>query len=364
MKRRTIERGNLTDNKTTMDSQPNDMKRSASNHLASGAAAACSHMHKKSRTTDNTTDPSGVSGFIASAVVQYLGVRSLVRFGATSKSNKAVVDEEVGRRKEEISGIEKELKVLMGADHGERFRIDVKTFGVRSDDLLSSVPITRSNMEKAMKLSNYALRLIDDEIDFQRRLGTQEITWEEGDYFISDDAEWSGHEDIFFAERKKFVLDAYKPLCGSLVMLPECFYCPPDGEDSSKPSDDYIKTAYNKVVGIWAGESLMQSVFEGADHDWYRMDYEEPFMKFTLSGAASFTSEYMEEAAIEMAGRGTEDDRMRIEAFRIAARKRVFSSPAARDCLWYTISKADEYFMKGGWKEEEYESFPESDCSV
>ena len=46
---------------------------------------------------------------------------------------------------------------------------------------------------------------------------------------------------------------------------------------------------------------------------------------------------------MDMAGRGTEDDRMKIEAFRIAARKQVFSTPGARDCLWYTLSKADEY---------------------
>ena len=337
-----------------MDNQPNDMKRSADD-LASEAEAACSN--KKSRAGNNGS-PLDASGFIAPAVVQYLGVRTLFCFGATSKSNKAVMDKEIERRKAEIADIEMELKTLMGSDHGKRINISE----AHPTELLSSVPITRSNMEKATKLSNYALRLIDDEIDFQRRLGTQEITWEEGDYFISDDAEWSGHEDIFFEARKKFVLDAYKPLCGSLVMLPECFYCPPVGEDSSKPSDDYIKTAYEKVCGIWAGESLMQSVFEGASYDpnWYRLNYEQPFMKFTFSGAATFTSEYMEEAAIEMAGRGTEDDRMRIEAFRIAARKRVFSSPAARDCLWYTISKADEYYMKGGYEnafpEEEYES--------
>ena len=46
---------------------------------------------------------------------------------------------------------------------------------------------------------------------------------------------------------------------------------------------------------------------------------------------------------MEMAGRGAEDNRMKIEAFRIAARKRVFNKPEARDCLWYTLSKADEY---------------------
>ena len=160
-----------------MDNQPNEMKRSAGDRASEAAA------NKKSRTTDSTTEPSGVSGFIAAAVVQFLGVRSLVHFGATSKSNKAVVDEEVGRRKKEIAGIEKELKVLMGADHGKG--------GTRDDyELLSSVPITRLNMEKSMKLSNHALRMIDDEIDFQRKLGTRDMLWED-DWGRGDASGWS-----------------------------------------------------------------------------------------------------------------------------------------------------------------------------
>jgi len=44
-------------------------------------------------------DPFGLSSFIAPSIVQYLGVRSLVRFGATSKFHKAVVLGEVERRK-------------------------------------------------------------------------------------------------------------------------------------------------------------------------------------------------------------------------------------------------------------------------
>ena len=32
-----------------------------------------------------------------------------------------------------------------------------------------------------------------------------------------------------------------------------------------------------------------------------------------------------------------------IDAFRIAARKVFFRAPASRDCLWYTLTKADEF---------------------
>lgn len=90
----------------------------------------------------------------------------------------------------------------------------------------------------------------------------------------------------------------------------------------------------------------MGSVYEWGmdDPNWDRLNYEQPFRKFHLPGAGFFTYECMEETAREMAGRGTEDDRMKIEAFRIAARKQVFRTPGARDCLWYTVSKADEFF--------------------
>ena len=318
-----------------MDNQPNEMKRSAGDRASEAAA------NKKSRTTDSTTEPSGVSGFIATAVVQFLGVRSLVHFGATSKSNKAVVDEEVGRRKKEIAGIEKELKVLMGADHGEPMRKeDGDSYCV--DDLLSSIPITHSNMEKAIKLSNYALQLIDDEIDFQRKLGTHDMRWEN---YWGQSMEWTEH-DVFLAERKKFVQKVRKPF-GSLVMLPECFYCPPGG-DSSKPSDEYIKKAHEKVdwISLVDGDQMGIVYEEGTlDPNWHRLDYEQPFRKFHLAGA--FFNGCIEETARNLAGRGTEDDRMRTEAFRIAARKRVFTRPGlVRDSLWYTLSKMDEYLER------------------
>ena len=126
-------------------------------------------------------------------------------------------------------------------------------------------------------------------------------------------------------------------------MLPECFYCPPGG-DSSKPSDEYIKWAHEKVSWIWlADKDHMGSVYERGTLDpiWDRLDYEQPFRKFTL--APLFRHECMEWAARNLAGRGTEDDRMRIEAFRIAARKQVFTTPGAKDSLWYTLSRSDKY---------------------
>jgi len=343
-----------------MDNQTDNTKRCCSNSVASKTAACSS---KKSRIGDDTDSFSfsASGGFIPSTVVQYLGVRSLVRFGATSKSNKAVVDKEVGRREEEIANIKKQLKILMGADHGERG-------GNKDDDQFSNVTTKRSNMTKAMELSNRALRMIDDEIDFQRKLGTREMFWDDCDYYDSDDFDWA-EQDIFYEERKEFVLDACKPF-GSLVMLPECFYCPPEG-DICKPSDELIKKARKKAVRIWGAEDCMGSVYERNmdDPNWDRLDYEQPFRKFHLSGASFFTYECMEDTARMMAGRGTDEDKMEIEAFRIAARKQVFNTPGARDCLWYTITKADEFLKEAlehseseGEGEDEYEG--ETDWTI
>ena len=80
-------------------------------------------------------------------------------------------------------------------------------------------------------------------------------------------------------------MEACEPF-GSLVMLPECFYCPPGG-DSGKPSDEYIKKAQQKAGRISGAEDCMGSVYEWGmeDPNWDRLDYEQPFRKFHLPGA-------------------------------------------------------------------------------
>jgi hypothetical protein len=68
----------------------------------------------------STAKPAGVGlllehSDVIADVVQYLGVRSLVRFGATRKSNRAAVAKEVERRKAHIAEIEDEVTLLMAA---------------------------------------------------------------------------------------------------------------------------------------------------------------------------------------------------------------------------------------------------------
>ena len=84
----------------------------------------------------------------------------------------------------------------------------------------------------------------------------------------------------------------------------------------------------------------MGGVYERAmwDDNWDKLNYEQPFQKFHLSGADFFTYECMEDTAYDLALKNGG-----IDAFRIAARKVFFRAPASRDCLWYTLTKADEF---------------------
>ena len=57
----------------------------------------------------------GLADYISSMVVQFLGVRSLVSFGATGKSHRETMQNEVKRRKECIAEVEVEVTRLMAS---------------------------------------------------------------------------------------------------------------------------------------------------------------------------------------------------------------------------------------------------------
>ena len=75
--------------------------------------------------------------------------------------------------------------------------------------------------------------------------------------------------------------------------------------------------------------------------DW---NFEQPFYKFGLNGAGRFKYECIEDMARDLAW--NQDKLGSVDAFRIAARKVFFGAPASRDCLWYTIVKADEFVSR------------------
>jgi hypothetical protein len=250
--------------------------------------------------------------FIAPTIVQFLGVRSLVCFGATSKFHKSVLLGEVERRRTCIVAVEAEVAKLVTA-----------------------VP-TRMDIITATKLVECTRRLIDDELDFHDKIGKREL--------IIDNDEYTWKElDPFFQERMKFLPDLPVSVgereVGSLYVLPMCFYCPPEGE-SSNPSLEAIVEATKKAYNVWGAESMMHPVYlrytvdDSIEEEWDRLDYEQPLRKFNLDHSYSFTG-FAYEKACELVNDGLAD------AFRIAAREVFFKRPGARDCLWYTLEQVD-----------------------
>jgi hypothetical protein len=104
--------------------------------------------------TMTSKDPIGLSSFIAPTIVQFLGDRSLVRFGATSKYHKAVMLVEVERRRKQIVAVEAEVAQLLAP---------------RPD----AVP-TSMNIITATKLVECTRLLIDDELDFHDKIGKRD----------------------------------------------------------------------------------------------------------------------------------------------------------------------------------------------
>jgi hypothetical protein len=261
-------------------------------------------------------DPFGLSSFIAPTIVQFLGVRSLVCFGATCKFHKVVLLGEVERRRTCIVAVEAEVAQLVAA-----------------------VP-TRMNIIMATNLVECTRRLIDDELNFHDKIGRRELFID--DEYDDDNDEYAWKElDPFFQERMKFLPgSAGRRQVGSLYVLPMCFYCPPEGE-SSNSSPEAIVEATKKAYKVWGAEDLMQSVYlrytanvDDSIEEWDRLDYEQPLRKFNLDGAYNFTG-FVHDMAHDLVHRGMAD------AFRIAAREVFFKRPGARDCLWYTIEQVD-----------------------
>ena len=276
--------------------------------------------HKKARVDVMVHESSNILLDCAPTLVQFLGVRSLVRFGAACKYHQAVVNEEVKRRKEFVASAEVEVKQLFGQP--------------------DNVPL-RANIAAARKLAKSALRFIDDEVQINKKLCVRDL-------WINDDAEdeeykWHTH-DIFLHERGKFLLigrngnDFVYP-GGPLFILPDCFYLSAGGEESKRPSQRDMKKASEEACRLLYGQDLMQGVEMAgmSDPNWDRLCYEDPFHKFHCSTAGSYTS-MMEETAMELA-----ENIISIDAFRIAARKIVFRNPHGNmDCFWYTLEKANE----------------------
>jgi hypothetical protein len=146
----------------------------------------------------------GLADYISSMVVQFLGVRSLVSFGATGKSQRKTMQNEVERRKAYIADVEVEVTGLMATSKQSaklsnyinkyiKVHSDSEVYDTRYEELLDDLielsgrykclaekngevtvgSLTHDNFVAAKKLVYDAMRLIDDEIGiFHNRLVT------------------------------------------------------------------------------------------------------------------------------------------------------------------------------------------------
>jgi len=221
-----------------------------------GTRWQCKYNLRATNDTDKDTNPDdlfGISSFIAPTIVQFLGVRSLIRFGITCKYHKVVMLGEVERRRKQIVAVEVEVAKLIAP---------------RPD----AVP-TRMNVIAATNLVECTRRLIDDELEFHHKIGSGEFVIDNINNVI-DEYDWYVC-DPFFQDRKKFFPDpadlfpgsAGERQVGTLYVLPMCFYCPPEGE-SRNPCWEEVAEATECAHDIWgAEEDLMQSVYNDRDMD-------------------------------------------------------------------------------------------------
>ena len=275
---------------------------------------------KKARTDNASPAPTAITNgfamadFISPTVAQYLGVRSLVRFATTCSSHADILDSEVERRKKSIADIEVKVQELMGSQP-------------------ESEP-TRANVIAAKELVGHAKRLIDDEINFHHKIGIKELRLDGADDISGGeyDYDWRQH-DFFLRERKKFLAI---PLLGSLHIFPDCFYFPPEGECEQCLCGDEVVDASRIAELLCRGEHRMQSVYEREmGEDFNRLSYEQPFKKYDLCKLVTPATQRMHALAQRIVYNGS------LDAFRVAARKMLYHSPTSRDCLWYTLEKAD-----------------------
>lgn len=247
-----------------------------------------------------------ICDIIAPIVVEFLGVLSLVRFGATSKSHRVVVLNEVMRRRKVVALIEEDVSNLIGS-RDEMMKSKLIRFN-----------IPRNDVRKAKALVYTAMRLIDDEIGIVENHPEMKRyccgSWEE-DYVWKD-------TDVFFLERRKFFPRIRSDdVIGPMYVFPDCFYFPTQGEISVVSQDDYRKAG---GLGRW----LLDAIEDG--------------IQANQDGDTSWVYDLVEVSAFRLANEGI------IDAFRVAARSISHIVPSgAPNPFWNVLELADEFSSNG-----------------
>lgn len=251
-------------------------------------------LHSSSSLTTGLND-FNIANFIAPKVARYLGVRSLVRFGASSKYNFTVMTNEIECRKKDIANIEVFVVRLLNVSN---------PFHVPS----------KFEYSIASEAATYAMNLIDDEVNILKtRLCTESNASKIYSGLILDKYQ-SKQSDVFLEERKKF-LDYTRVYQEPLHILPRCFYFPPKRNLITSFSRKIFIKASFMARQVW----LAHKVIRTREEEYYKC------VKDTAHILARDSPKGM------------------IDAFRICARKLCYIDPNSRFSLWSTLEMADRY---------------------
>lgn len=284
---------------------------------------------KSDKEYSDNADP--VTNFISATVTQFLGVRSLLRLGATCKSHRAVIRKEIDRRRHCIAKIGVEVRRLMASqkqsddltDFIKRNAGDATAFrgagyaglaivvddGVRDEEQVIVCNPTRENVITAKSLAYNGVRLIDDELSTIHS-GCKLLEMKSMFMKYSDAECWDRHNcgvpnmpnygrlsrNHIFRKEMNTIL--------SLHLLPNCFYFSDDGEFTRRMLRGAIREACMYVTMTFTASLNNHNAF------------------CFLSG-------------LRLAQQGL------IDTFCVAAREDVFVMPELRDCFWSTIMKAN-----------------------
>ena len=170
-----------------------------------------------------------VHNFISPLVMEYLGIRSLVRFSATTKRHLKCMDMEVDHRQKQFTECKEEFTTLL-------------------DQWFHS----RADITRAYSIRNKVNRMIDSELDW-----------------LNDRRRTQTKNKIFFEERKDFH-EGFK-------IFPDCFYIPPEGE-LRKPNEEEIDIAYNAARWLMSAECSHMNFFY--EFEEYKLKYHDPQYPF------------------------------------------------------------------------------------
>ena len=242
--------------------------------------------------------------FASGVIAKYLDYVSLFRFGLICKFTLQCARKEVERRK----GIVWEMAAKV-------YELTCKQMSMEQYD-------------EAKALVARALEWIDSDEKMYHLYGVSVCCWEKQDWF-KEERSLFYHRDWKSNGRET----------ATLYVLPQIFYFTPGfdrllDEESFTPTE--LANAKRSALFIWGAEDHMGPVYENycMDPDFVWKEFYEPFHKFGLDGARFFTYECMHAVAMNIASSDT------IDAFCLVARKMLFDTPNARDCLWYVIHTA------------------------